>query len=93
MAFKVGDAVRLKSGGAQMIVSKLFKSPEGREMVSRAERSVGNAQTLIQGISVRTPLFRRGGSYRLVAVGLAGRRQRQTPVARMRFLGVILMVR
>ena len=27
------DAVRLKSGGAQMIVSKLFKSPEGREMV------------------------------------------------------------
>jgi uncharacterized protein YodC (DUF2158 family) len=33
MAFKVGDAVRLKSGGAQMIVSKLFKSPEGREMV------------------------------------------------------------
>jgi hypothetical protein len=34
MAFKVGDAVRLKSGGAQMIVSKLFKSPEGREMYS-----------------------------------------------------------
>jgi uncharacterized protein YodC (DUF2158 family) len=33
MAFKVGDAVRLKSGGAQMIVSKLFKSPEGSEMV------------------------------------------------------------
>ena len=33
MAFKVGDAVRLKSGGAQMTVSKLFKSPEGREMV------------------------------------------------------------
>jgi uncharacterized protein YodC (DUF2158 family) len=33
MAFKVGDAVRLKSGGAQMIVAKLFKSPEGREMV------------------------------------------------------------
>jgi len=33
MTFKVGDAVRLKSGGAQMIVSKLFKSPEGREMV------------------------------------------------------------
>ena len=33
MAFKVGDAVRLKSGGAQMIVSKLFKSPEGHEMV------------------------------------------------------------
>jgi hypothetical protein len=26
MAFKVGDAVRLKSGGAQMIVSKLFIS-------------------------------------------------------------------
>ena len=33
MAFKVGDAVRLKAGGAQMTVSKLFKSPEGREMV------------------------------------------------------------
>ena len=33
MAFKVGDAVRLKSGGAQMTVSKVFKSPEGREMV------------------------------------------------------------
>jgi uncharacterized protein YodC (DUF2158 family) len=33
MAFKVGDAVRLKSGGAQMTVSKLFKSPEGHEMV------------------------------------------------------------
>jgi uncharacterized protein YodC (DUF2158 family) len=33
MAFKVGDAVRLKSGGAQMIISKLFKSPEGRAMV------------------------------------------------------------
>ena len=33
MAFKVGDAVRLKSGGAQMTVSKFFKSPEGREMV------------------------------------------------------------
>jgi uncharacterized protein YodC (DUF2158 family) len=33
MAFKVGDVVRLKSGGALMTVSKLFKSPEGREMV------------------------------------------------------------
>ena len=33
MTFKVGDAVRLKAGGAQMTVSKLFKSPEGREMV------------------------------------------------------------
>ncbi len=33
MAFKIGDVVRLKSGGAQMTVSKLFKSPEGREMV------------------------------------------------------------
>ncbi len=33
MAFKVGDAVRLKAGGAQMTVSKLFKSPEGSEMV------------------------------------------------------------
>jgi uncharacterized protein YodC (DUF2158 family) len=33
MAFKVGDVVRLKFGGALMTVSKLFKSPEGREMV------------------------------------------------------------
>ena len=33
MAFKVGDAVRLKAGGVQMTVSKLFKSPGGREMV------------------------------------------------------------
>ena len=33
MIFKVGDVVRLKSGGAKMTVSKLFKSPEGREMV------------------------------------------------------------
>ena len=33
MAFKVGDGVRLKTGGAQMTVSKLFKSREGREMV------------------------------------------------------------
>src|SRR5215831_11890893 len=33
MAFKVGDAVLLKPGGAQMTVSKLFKSLEGREMV------------------------------------------------------------
>jgi uncharacterized protein YodC (DUF2158 family) len=33
MAFKVGDAVRLKAGGAQMTVSKLFESPEEREMV------------------------------------------------------------
>ena len=33
MAFKVGDAVRLKAGGAQMSVSRLFKSPEGREIV------------------------------------------------------------
>jgi uncharacterized protein YodC (DUF2158 family) len=33
MMFKVGDVVRLKSGGALMTVSKLFKSPEGREMV------------------------------------------------------------
>ena len=33
MAFKVGDVVRLKSGGAQMTVSEFFKSPEGREMV------------------------------------------------------------
>jgi uncharacterized protein YodC (DUF2158 family) len=33
MVFKVGDVVQLKSGGAQMTVSKLFKSPEGREMV------------------------------------------------------------
>jgi uncharacterized protein YodC (DUF2158 family) len=32
MAIKVGDVVQLKSGSAQMIVSKLFKSPEGREM-------------------------------------------------------------
>jgi uncharacterized protein YodC (DUF2158 family) len=35
MAFKVGDVVRLKCGGARMIVSKLFKSPDGREMVQR----------------------------------------------------------
>ena len=33
MPFEVGDAVRLKAGGAQMTVSKLFKSLEGREMV------------------------------------------------------------
>jgi uncharacterized protein YodC (DUF2158 family) len=33
MVLKVGDVVRLKSGGAIMTVSKLFKSPEGREMV------------------------------------------------------------
>src|SRR6516165_10432739 len=33
MAFKVGDVIRLKSGGAAMTVSKLFKSPEGRQMV------------------------------------------------------------
>jgi len=33
MTFKVGDAVRLKSGGAQMTISKLFKSQEGHEMV------------------------------------------------------------
>ena len=32
MALKVGDVVRLKSGGAVMTVSKLFKSPEGHEM-------------------------------------------------------------
>jgi uncharacterized protein YodC (DUF2158 family) len=32
MAFKVGDIVQLKSGGALMTVSELFKSPEGREM-------------------------------------------------------------
>jgi len=32
MVFKVGDVVQLKSGGARMTVSKLFKSPEGREM-------------------------------------------------------------
>ena len=31
MVFKVGDVVQLKSGGARMTVSKLFKSPEGRE--------------------------------------------------------------
>ena len=33
MACKVGDVVRLKFGGTLMTVSKLFKSPEGREMV------------------------------------------------------------
>jgi uncharacterized protein YodC (DUF2158 family) len=33
MVFKVGDVVRLKSRGALMTVFKLFKSPEGREMV------------------------------------------------------------
>jgi uncharacterized protein YodC (DUF2158 family) len=33
MVFKVGDVVRLKAGGALMTVSRLFKSPEGREMV------------------------------------------------------------
>jgi uncharacterized protein YodC (DUF2158 family) len=33
MTFKVGNVVRLKSGGAQMTISKLFKSPEGHEMV------------------------------------------------------------
>ena len=33
MVFKVGDVVRLKSGGALMTVFKFFKSPEGREMV------------------------------------------------------------
>jgi len=32
MVFKVGNVVQLKSGGARMTVSKLFKSPEGREM-------------------------------------------------------------
>ena len=32
MALKVGDVVQLKSGGAVMTVSKLFKSPEGCEM-------------------------------------------------------------
>jgi uncharacterized protein YodC (DUF2158 family) len=32
MIFKVGDVVRLKSGGAPMTVSKLFNSAEGREM-------------------------------------------------------------
>jgi uncharacterized protein YodC (DUF2158 family) len=31
--FKIGDVVRLKYGGALMTVSKLFKSPEGPEMV------------------------------------------------------------
>ena len=30
--FKVGDVVQLKSGGAPMTISKLFKSAEGREM-------------------------------------------------------------
>ena len=33
MAFKVGDVVHLKSGGARMTVSKRFKSSEGCEMV------------------------------------------------------------
>jgi uncharacterized protein YodC (DUF2158 family) len=33
MVFKVGDIVRLKFGGTLMTVSKLFKSPEEREMV------------------------------------------------------------
>ncbi len=33
MPLKVGDVIRLKSGGALMTVSKLFRSPEGREMV------------------------------------------------------------
>jgi uncharacterized protein YodC (DUF2158 family) len=33
MGFKVGDVVRLKAGGASITISKLFKSPEGREMV------------------------------------------------------------
>ncbi len=33
MAFKVGDVVQLKCGGAQMMVSKFFKCPEGRKMV------------------------------------------------------------
>jgi uncharacterized protein YodC (DUF2158 family) len=33
MVLKVGDVVRLKAGGAVMTVSKLYKSPEGREMV------------------------------------------------------------
>lgn len=33
MALKVGDVVRLKSGGASMTVSRVFKSPDGREMV------------------------------------------------------------
>jgi uncharacterized protein YodC (DUF2158 family) len=32
MVFKLGDVVQLKSGGALMTVSKLFKSPEDREM-------------------------------------------------------------
>ena len=32
MVFKVGDIVQLKSGGALMTVSELFKSPEDREM-------------------------------------------------------------
>ena len=34
MAFKVGDVVQLKSGGARMTVSKLFKSPERCEMAA-----------------------------------------------------------
>jgi uncharacterized protein YodC (DUF2158 family) len=32
MVFKVGDVVHLKSGGALMTISKLFKSAEGLEM-------------------------------------------------------------
>jgi uncharacterized protein YodC (DUF2158 family) len=32
MVFKIGDAVQLKSGGAVMTVSKLFKSADGIEM-------------------------------------------------------------
>ena len=32
MVVKVGDVVHLKSGGALMTISKLFKSPDDREM-------------------------------------------------------------
>jgi uncharacterized protein YodC (DUF2158 family) len=44
MTFKVGDFVRLKSGGAQMTVSKLFKSPEGHEMVHLARKKTEGAR-------------------------------------------------
>jgi uncharacterized protein YodC (DUF2158 family) len=67
MAFKVGDAVRLKAGGAQMTISKLFKSSEGREMVqctwldkkSRKHRAVFAVDSL-EVAGATTPRHREG---------------------------------
>ena len=87
MAFKVGDVVQLKSGGARMTVSKLFKSPEGCEMAAFVIDSLEAAEEASlrtrQGEHAR-PIWRAGARASVFWVA----RQRFQPRSPLHRIGV-----